>query len=160
MPLLIDDSELDQGRYSRDFTDLLIDQLAETNSFIKDNATNRSLYINLARDPGSFKEIDVYPNYANSRYVAKREDIPKIDLAAATIRKPIRVFRDVLVDKKDERESTYIEHYLGLSEYSDGRPLLVYVLSHRNLLIKLRTVPIEKSLDILEIISGLQIYGK
>lgn len=86
---------------SPDYKNTLRDQLGEALVFIENNATRPDLQIDLSKDPKSYRLIDVYPNYQNTRFVASRIDIPKIDIATATIRKPFRVFRDVLVDKKN-----------------------------------------------------------
>jgi len=107
--------------------------------------------------PAKFDDVDTYPNFEGTHLLGVKTQTPNINIAIATIKKPILVFRDVLVDRKTGRQRTNVEYYLGLMAQKNGIPALTYVYVHKNVIVTSARRRIDKTGDILNKINGFPI---
>ena len=100
--------------------------------------------------------IDTYVDYQNRRFIVSKDQTPRIDIIAGTLKKPVSVFKDYL-QSKNSSEFTQTFHYLGLTKNSVGEDALVYVFAQRNVIVSSLLVKLDDANLVLERLSGVLI---
>lgn len=136
-----------RDRAIKDFTANLTQLAADQENYIQLDGLER------------FQDIETAPDFAGTRLLIAREATPRIDIAAATIKNPVIVFRDFLTED-GLASRTYALHYVGLMRLNDMSVSLTYVFTHRNVVIKAISKPLDKSVKILGLIDGIPILRK
>ena len=103
-------------------------------------------------DDGSF------PTYSSKqRTWATFENTKNINFAIGVLRKPLGVWRD-FVESEDSRQGSVFEYFFGVLRIKSGALRYVLLTVNRNVLAKVEISENEENL--LQQISGLQIYSK